>query len=114
MAKLIAALTLILFAAPLAVEAQPAKKVPRVGILSLLPLGTMMFPRQFPEALRDLGYVEEQNIILEWRSADGRPDRLAGLAEDLVRIKADVIVAAINPDVLAAKRATTTIPIIIE
>ncbi len=112
MTKLIAALTLILFAAPLAVEAQPAKKVPRVGILSIVPLGTMLFPRQFPEALRDLGYVEEQNIILEWRSADGRPDRLAGLAEDLVRVKADVIVAIINSDVLAAKRATTTIPII--
>jgi putative tryptophan/tyrosine transport system substrate-binding protein len=72
----------------------------------------MTFPRQFPEALRDLGYVDKQNLILEWRSADGRPDRLADLAADLVRVKADVIVAVANPDILAAKRATTTIPIV--
>jgi putative ABC transport system substrate-binding protein len=111
-AKLVAALTLILFAAPLAAEAQQAGKVPRVGVLSAPPLSSMMFPRQFPEALRDLGYIEKQNIVLEWRSADGRPDRLADLAAELARAKVDVIVAITNPDVLAAKRATTTIPII--
>jgi putative ABC transport system substrate-binding protein len=100
------------FVMPLGAEAQPAGKVPRVGVLTVVPLSSLMFPRQFPEALRDLGYVEKQNIILEWRSADGRPDRLADLAAELVRVKADVIVAVTNPDILAAKRATTTIPII--
>ncbi|MBI2159649.1 MAG: ABC transporter substrate-binding protein [Candidatus Rokubacteria bacterium] len=107
-----AALTLVSFAAPLAVEAQPAGKVPRVGVLTTLPLSSWIFARQFPEALRDLGYVEKQNIILEWRSADGRLDRLADLAAELVRAKADVIVAMTNADVVAAKRATTTIPIV--
>lgn len=111
-AKLVAALTLILVAVPLAVEAQPAGKVARVGVLTVLPMSSMMFPRQFPEALRELGYVEKQNIILEWRSADGRPDRLADLAAELVRVKVDVMVAITNADILAAKRATTTIPII--
>ena len=71
-----------------------------------------MFPRQFPETLRDLGYIEKQNIILEWRSADGKPDRLADLAGEMVRAKVDLMVAITNPEILAAKRATTTIPII--
>jgi putative tryptophan/tyrosine transport system substrate-binding protein len=111
-AKLVAALTLILFATPLAAEVQPARKVPLVGVLTVLPLSSMAFSRQFPEALRDLGYVEEQNVTLEWRSADGRPDRVAALAAELVRLKPDVIIAVTNVDILAAKRATTTIPII--
>lgn len=110
--RLVAALTCVLLAAPLAADAQQAGKVARVGVLSAQPLSSMTFPRQFPEALRDLGYIERQNIILEWRSADGKPDRLADLAAELVRVKVDVIVAITNPDILAAKRATTTIPII--
>jgi putative ABC transport system substrate-binding protein len=101
-----------LLAAPLGAQAQPARRVPRVGILTLTPLGSMMFPRQFPDALRDLGYVEQQDIILDWHSADGRPERLAGLAAELVRGKVDVIVAISNADILAAKRATATIPIV--
>jgi putative ABC transport system substrate-binding protein len=111
-ASLVAALTLITFAAPLAAEAQPGGKMPRVGVLTVVSLSSTLFARQFPEALRDLGYVEKQNIILEWHAADGRLDRLADLAAELVRVKADVIVAITNPDILAAKRATTTIPII--
>jgi ABC-type uncharacterized transport system substrate-binding protein len=111
-AKLVAALILVMFAAPLAAEAQPPGRVPRIGVLTVLPLLSITFPRQFPEALRDLGYIEKQNIILEWRSADGKADRLADLAAELVRVKVDVIVAITNPDILAAKQATTTIPII--
>ena len=111
-AKLVAALILVMFAAPLAAEAQPPGRVPRIGVLTVLPLSSITFPRQFPEALRDLGYIEKQNIILDWRSADGKPDRLADLAAELVRVKVDVIVAITNLDILAAKRATTTIPII--
>ncbi len=110
-AGLIAAFILIIFAAPLAVEAQPAGKVPRIGVLSLIPISSW-FARQFPEALRDLGYVEKQNIVLELRSADGKLDRLADLAAELIRVRADVIVAMTTPDALAAKRATTTIPIV--
>ena len=111
-AKLVAALILVMFAAPLAAEAQPPGRVPRIGVLTVIPLLSITFPRQFPEALRDLGYIEKQNIILEWRSADGKPDRLADLAAELVRVKVDVIVAITNLDILAAKRATTTIPVI--
>ncbi len=111
-AKLVAALTVILCASPPPVEAQAAGKVLRVGVLTVIPLSNMAFPRQFPDALRDLGYIEKQNIVLEWRSADGRHDRLASLAAELVGLKVDVIVALINPDILAAKRATTTIPIV--
>jgi putative ABC transport system substrate-binding protein len=108
-----AALTLmILLAAPLAAEAQQTEKIQRVGVLSVHPLSSLLFPRQFPEALRDLGYVEKQNIVLEWRSADGRPDRLADLAAELVHAKVDVMVAITNPEILAAKGTTTTIPII--
>jgi putative tryptophan/tyrosine transport system substrate-binding protein len=112
-AKLVAALILVMFAAPLAAEAQPPGRVPRIGVLTVLPLLSITFPRQFPEALRDLGYIEKQNIILEWRSADGKADRLADLAAELVRVKVDVIVAITNPDILAAKQATTTIPIVL-
>lgn len=101
-----------LVVAPLSAATQPAAKIPRIGVLTVVPLSSMMFPRQFPDTLRELGYVEKHNIILEWRSADGKPDRLADLAADLVRVKADVIVAITNPDILAAKRATTTIPIV--
>ncbi len=111
-AKLVAALILVMFAAALAAEAQPPGRVPRIDVLTVLPLSSITFPRQFPEALRDLGYIEKQNIILDWRSADGKPDRLADLAAELVRVKVDVIVAITNLDILAAKRATTTIPII--
>jgi ABC-type uncharacterized transport system substrate-binding protein len=106
------ALALGLLAAPLAVEAQQAGKAHRIGVLTIHSFSSITFTQQFPEALRDLGYVEGQNIILEWRSADGRSDRLTDLAADLVRIKADVIVALTNPDIVAAKRATTTIPIV--
>lgn len=111
-ATLVAVLGAILATAPRAAEAQPARTVPRVGILTTNPLSSMAFPRQFPEALRDLGYLDQQSIVLEWRSTDGRPERLADLAAELVRAKVDVIVALTSPDALAAKRATTTIPIV--
>ncbi len=107
---LIASVALIV--APRTATAQSAGKIPRVGVLSAGPLSAMMFPRQFPEALRELGYVEGRNIILEWRSAEGRREQLTELADELVRLKVDVIVAITNPDILAAKRATTTIPIV--
>jgi putative ABC transport system substrate-binding protein len=97
---------------PRAAFPQPSGKMPRVGVLTVLPLSSMALPRQFPEALRELGYVDGRNILIEWRSADGRAEHLAGLAADLVRAKTDVIVAVSNPDIRAAKQATTKIPIL--
>lgn len=109
----LAALVAVVLAAPLAAAAQAAGKVPRVGVLTVIPLSsTSALWRMFTEALRDLGYVDRQNIVLEWRSADGKPDRLGDLAAELVRVNSDVIVAMTNEDILAAKRATSTIPII--
>jgi putative ABC transport system substrate-binding protein len=67
---------------------------------------------RLPAALRDLGYVEGRNLELQWRWAEGRVERLPELAADLVRLKVDVIVAVANSPILAAKRATTSIPIV--
>jgi putative ABC transport system substrate-binding protein len=69
-------------------------------------------PRPLREALRELGYVEGRNVAFEARFAEGRVDRLAGLAADLVALKVDVIVAQGRPAVVAAKQATSTIPIV--
>src|SRR5262245_48850139 len=67
----------------------------------------------FLKGLHDTGWVDGQNVIIEWRSAEGRTDRLATLATELVQLKVDVIVtAASTPATVAAKRATTTIPVI--
>lgn len=101
-----------LLAAPLAAEAQQAGKVYRVGFLWDSPA---MFPdamQAFRGGLRDLGWIEGQNIVIEYRWTEGRYDRLQQLAEDLVRLKVDVIIAPSSIYTGAAKRATSTIPII--
>jgi putative ABC transport system substrate-binding protein len=67
-------------------EPQQAAKVYRIGVLAVGPFAGYAFTRQFPAALRDLGYIDGQNIVLEWRSADGRPERLTELAAELVRV----------------------------
>ena len=67
----------------------------------------------FPRGLRELGYVEGKNIAIEWRFADGKYERLPGLAAELVRLKVDVILAAAAPAASAAKQASTTLPIVI-
>jgi putative tryptophan/tyrosine transport system substrate-binding protein len=97
----------VLLAAPLAAEAQPAGKVYRVGLLDYAP-----FWEPLLQGLRDLGYVEGQNIAIEYRPAEGRYDRLPRLAAELVRLKVDVIVTYGTPATRAAKQATTTVPII--
>jgi ABC-type uncharacterized transport system substrate-binding protein len=98
-----------LLAAPLGAEAQQAGNVPRVGFLAnTRSPGT----EAFQKGLRELGYVEGQNIIVEWRLAEGRLERLPELAAELVRLKVEVIVAPAPPYVQAARQATTTIPII--
>jgi putative ABC transport system substrate-binding protein len=94
------------------VEAQQAKKVPRVGFLWDSPA---VFPdaiEAFRQGLRDLGYVDGRTIAIEYRWAEGKPERIRELAEELVRLKVDVIVAPSSIYTGAAKRATSTIPII--
>ncbi len=102
-------------AAPLAVRAQQPQKVHRVGVLS--PFASSFGPgpsfEAFRRTLRELGYVEGRDVALEYRWADGRSDRLADLAAELVRLRPDVIFSAWGtPAALATKKATNTIPIV--
>ncbi len=100
-----------LLAAPLAAGAQQAGKVYRIGVLSpgAAPPGPLEALRQ---GLRELGYDEGRNIAIEWRFAGATDERLPDLAEELVRLKVDVIVSINTPPSLAAKRATRTTPIV--
>ena len=102
-------------AAPLAGEAQQAASRPRIGFLATASLSDPRVPRflqAFRQGLRELGYVEGHNIAIEFRWAEGKYDRLPGLAAELVRLKVNVIVAGGSPAVQAAKHATETIPIV--
>jgi putative ABC transport system substrate-binding protein len=107
------ALTALFYAFCLSVWAQQPKKVPRIGYLALAPLSTLS-PRIeiFRQSLRELGYVEGKNIMIEYRSAEGKLDRLPTLAAQLVQLKVDVIVTPGAPVTRAAKEATVTIPIV--
>jgi putative tryptophan/tyrosine transport system substrate-binding protein len=102
-----------LLAAPLAAEAQPAPgKTARIGYLSWL-AGPSYLEEAFRQGLRDQGYVEGQNIAIEYRWADFKPDRAAAFAAELVRLPVDIIVSTGGSiPAFAAKRATTTIPIV--
>jgi putative tryptophan/tyrosine transport system substrate-binding protein len=93
---------------PLAAGAQA--KRPRIGVL--VPANPEPFWTEFRSGLDEHGYAEGKNIAFEFRSADGKPQRLRGLADDLVRLKVDIIVASLTPAVTAARQATTDIPII--
>src|SRR5207302_7831785 len=97
---------------PLAARAQQSK-VARIGALYIGLADAQSFKNEFREGLRELGYVEGQNIAFEFRSAEGKLDRLPELASELVRLKVDVIVALYVPCALAAKGATGEIPIVI-
>ena len=104
-----------LLAAPLAAEAQQAPKVFRIGYLSAPTRESVEgILYAFLRALRELGWVEGQNVVIEYRWAEGDLERLPGLAEDLVRRNVDVIVTPAASAALAAKRATSTIPIVME
>jgi putative ABC transport system substrate-binding protein len=98
--------------APLAAEAQQAAKVPRIGYLSPNLAASPHLPEAFLQGLRDLGYVEGRNVVIEYRSAEGKFERLPALAAELVALKVDVIVAPITLAALAAKQATRTLPIV--
>ena len=102
-----------LLAAPLAADAQQAGKVPRIGFLSLTsPSDRPALLDAFRQRLRELGWVEGQNIGIDYRYAEDRVDRLPDLAAELVRLKVDVIVSFGTQGVTAAKNATETIPIV--
>ena len=107
------ALTAILFALCFSVSAQQSKKVPRIGFLSgVSPSTNAARVKAFRQGLRELGYVEGKNIVIEWRYAEAKLDRLSELAAELVNLKVDVIVTAAPPPTRAAKQATVTIPIV--
>src|SRR5262249_56554550 len=97
-----------LLAAPFAVEAQQPGNVYRIGYLT----AGGGVEQAFRDAMRQLGYLEGQNMLIEGRSADRKLERLPDLAAELVRLKMDVIVTITTPAALAAKNATTTIPMV--
>src|SRR5262245_62427277 len=104
-----------ILAAPLAAEAQQPGKVWRIGILAGSRPTTPEAARPWEallQGLRELGYIEGQNLAIERRWAERRAERYHELAAELVALKPDVIVAAFTPSVSAAKRATSTIPIV--
>jgi len=98
---------------PLEARAQPARKVYRIGMLETISetLNAANLAA-FRESLHDLGYIERKNFVIEYRSADGRAERFADLATELVDLKVDLIVTKGTPATLAAKTATTTIPVV--
>jgi len=107
-------LALVILTAPLIAEAQPPTHVHRIGALSgggPTP-GRDPFVEAFLEGMRALGYVEGQNLVMEYRYAAGQYERFPALAAELVRLPVDVLLAVITPAALALKNATTTIPIV--
>ena len=107
----LATLTGGLLAAPLAAEAQQTAKVPRIGFLRSGP-PPQAFVEGFQQGLRELGYLEGQNIIIEYRFEDRGTAQLADLGSELFRLKVDVILASATPAALAAKNLTRTVPIV--
>jgi putative ABC transport system substrate-binding protein len=103
----------MLFALSFSAEAQQPTKIPQIGFLSGTSLSsTSARVEAFRQGLRELGYVEGKNIVIEWRWAEGKLDRLPALAAELVRLKVDIIVAAGPAATRPAKEATSTIPIV--
>jgi putative ABC transport system substrate-binding protein len=102
-----------LFAAPLAAEGQPAGRVPRIAWLGGQARETAHpYVQAFQRGLKDLGWIEGQNIVIEWRFSGGRAELLPDLAAELVRLRVDLIVVPSSPTALAAKNATKTIPLV--
>jgi len=113
--RLVVMLACVILAAPLVAAAQPAATIRRIGYLS--PAWFALHTRTrdaFVHGLRELGWVEGQNMAIEYRYAEGSYDRLPDLAAELVRLKVDVIFAPSTPAIQAAKQATTTIPIVMD
>jgi putative tryptophan/tyrosine transport system substrate-binding protein len=102
----------MLLALGLPASAQPQAKVPRIGYLTPSISANRSLREAFRQGLRDLGYVEGKNIVIEWRANEGKLDRNPALAAELVRLKVDLIVAIGSGEIRAAKEATATIPIV--
>jgi putative ABC transport system substrate-binding protein len=112
-ALLVLLVTVDLLAAPGPAGGQSLGKVYRIGILEIVPAASnAVHLDAFRRGLRELGYVEGRNILIEYRSADGRADRFPGFAAELVGLSVDLIVTRGTPAALAAKQATRTIPIV--
>jgi ABC-type uncharacterized transport system substrate-binding protein len=106
-------LTVLFLTSSHLVEAQQPGKVPRIGYLQAPPPSAVAARTEaFRQGLRDLGYVEGKNIAIEWRFAEGKPDRIPGLVAELVHLKVDVIVTGGSFATGAAKEATSTIPVV--
>jgi putative tryptophan/tyrosine transport system substrate-binding protein len=108
----VALLVTLAFASVHLAKAQQQAKVAKIGWLGVRPAASDPGPEEFGRELRALGYVEGKNIVFEYRSADDKLDRLPALAEELVRLKVDVLLASTTPAAVAAKNATRTIPIV--
>jgi ABC-type uncharacterized transport system substrate-binding protein len=102
-----------LLAVPLVGEAQQAAKIARIGWLGDNPAGNPHLRQAFLQGLHDLGYVEGRNLVIEYRSAEGKVERFPALAAELVALKVDVLVAPGTRAALAAKQATRTLPIVL-
>jgi putative ABC transport system substrate-binding protein len=107
------AVSLIALSSPPLAEVQEVGKVYRIGHVSLMtPEGMAPYVQEFEKGLRDLGYVKGRNYVIEDRSAKGKPELVEPAAAELARLKVDVILTGINQGVAAARKATTTIPIV--
>ena len=110
---LVSGLAAVLFALQLSAHAQRPDKVYRIGILEAIPAAQNVANFDaLRKGLQDLGYVEGRNLVIEYRSADGRAEQFPKLASELVRLKVDLIVARGTPATSAAKNATATIPVV--
>src|SRR6516225_6015750 len=110
-AKIVAiGMTLLLLVAPAAAEAEQPSKVYRLGFLTGAGQGVSVVNQAFRDQLRTLGYVEGRNLVFEYQSAEGHPERFPSLAEELVRTEPDVIVAPSTPAATAVQRLSRTIP----
>jgi putative ABC transport system substrate-binding protein len=101
-----------MFATAIAAEAQQAAKLPRVGFIAAGQASDSSAAQAFRQGLRDLGYVEGKNVVLEARFAAGQLDKLPDLVAELIRLKVDVLVAGSPASAAAAKKGSTTVPIV--
>jgi len=106
------ALAVSLTLAPVAAEAQQPGKVYRIGLIGI-DAAEGPGHTALRQGLRDLGYEEGKNLVIEYRAAEGQYDRLPALTAELVRLKVDVLVTSSTPGAQAAKRTTTTIPVVV-
>jgi len=112
--RFIALLGGLAVASPIGARAQAPAKIPRIGYLaSSGPAMTGRMIAALKQGLKDLGYIDGQTIAVEIRQAEGRNERMPELAAELIALKVDILLAASSPGVLAAKKATTTIPIVL-